>query len=98
MISSEGFPPGVTVGYAKSQVKDVLKAEFNKSVELQVNKHLFKWKENICVCVCVIFVKNLKIFGGFLLVLTMLKDYLRVNLSFKIRITSRLGRRIYLGV
>lgn len=42
MISSEGFPPGVTVGYAKSQVKDILKAEFNKSVELQVNKHLFK--------------------------------------------------------
>lgn len=56
MISSEGFPPGVTVGYAKSQVKDILKAEFNKSVELQVNKHLFKWKGNICtnvhVCVC----------------------------------------------
>lgn len=37
MISFEGFPPGVTVGYAKSQVKDILKAEFNKSVELQVN-------------------------------------------------------------
>lgn len=100
MISSEGFPPGVTVGYAKSQVKDILKAEFNKSVELQVNNHLFIWEGNICtnVCVCVIFVKNQKIFGGFLLVLTMLKDYLRINFSVKIRVTSRLARRISLGV
>ncbi|XP_030282152.1 UPF0606 protein KIAA1549 isoform X4 [Sparus aurata] len=31
-----GFPSGATVGYAKSQVRDILKAEFNKSVELQV--------------------------------------------------------------
>nr|XP_046250801.1 UPF0606 protein KIAA1549 isoform X2 [Scatophagus argus] len=31
-----GFPSGATVGYAKSQVKDILKGEFNKSVELQV--------------------------------------------------------------
>ncbi|CAK6960139.1 UPF0606 protein KIAA1549 [Scomber scombrus] len=31
-----GFPSGATVGYAKSQVKDILKLEFNKSVELQV--------------------------------------------------------------
>eukprot|EP00066_Takifugu_rubripes_P016058 XP_011605324.1 PREDICTED: UPF0606 protein KIAA1549-like [Takifugu rubripes] len=31
-----GFPPGVTVGYAKSHIKDILKAEFNRSVELQV--------------------------------------------------------------
>lgn len=30
------FPSGATVGYAKSQVRDILKAEFNKSVELQV--------------------------------------------------------------
>lgn len=37
MLSSEGFPSGATVGYAKSQVRDILKAEFNKSVELQVN-------------------------------------------------------------
>uniref|UniRef100_A0A8C7MVT5 Si:ch211-1e14.1 n=1 Tax=Oncorhynchus kisutch TaxID=8019 RepID=A0A8C7MVT5_ONCKI len=34
-----GFPPGATVGYAKSQVRDVLKTEFNKSVELQVAKN-----------------------------------------------------------
>ncbi|XP_049430723.1 UPF0606 protein KIAA1549 isoform X1 [Epinephelus fuscoguttatus] len=31
-----GFPSGATIGYAKSQVRDILKAEFNKSVELQV--------------------------------------------------------------
>ncbi|XP_010769706.1 UPF0606 protein KIAA1549-like isoform X2 [Notothenia coriiceps] len=31
-----GFPFGATVGYAKSQVRDILKGEFNKSVELQV--------------------------------------------------------------
>ncbi|KAM7414185.1 hypothetical protein PAMA_019144 [Pampus argenteus] len=31
-----GFPSGATVGYAKSQVRDILKWEFNKSVELQV--------------------------------------------------------------
>uniref|UniRef100_A0A8D3AFZ2 Si:ch211-1e14.1 n=1 Tax=Scophthalmus maximus TaxID=52904 RepID=A0A8D3AFZ2_SCOMX len=31
-----GFPSGATVGYAKSQVRDILKVEFNKSVELQV--------------------------------------------------------------
>lgn len=37
MLSSEGFPSGATVGYAKSQVRDILKVEFNKSVELQVN-------------------------------------------------------------
>uniref|UniRef100_A0A3Q4HRV7 UPF0606 protein KIAA1549-like n=1 Tax=Neolamprologus brichardi TaxID=32507 RepID=A0A3Q4HRV7_NEOBR len=30
-----GFPAGATVGYAKSQVRDILKGEFNKSVELQ---------------------------------------------------------------
>lgn len=33
-----GFPSGATAGYAKSQVRDILKAEFNKSVELQVRK------------------------------------------------------------
>lgn len=37
-ISPPGFPPGATIGYAKSQVRDILKAEFNKSVELQVCK------------------------------------------------------------
>ncbi|XP_071360970.1 UPF0606 protein KIAA1549 isoform X2 [Trachinotus anak] len=31
-----GFPSGATLGYAKSQIKDILKVEFNKSVELQV--------------------------------------------------------------
>nr|XP_019959141.1 PREDICTED: UPF0606 protein KIAA1549-like isoform X2 [Paralichthys olivaceus] len=31
-----GFPSGATVGYAKSQIRDILKVEFNKSVELQV--------------------------------------------------------------
>ncbi|KAK7890896.1 hypothetical protein WMY93_022859 [Mugilogobius chulae] len=31
-----GFPFGATIGYAKSQVRDILKAEFNKSVEIQV--------------------------------------------------------------
>ncbi|XP_056243709.1 UPF0606 protein KIAA1549 isoform X2 [Seriola aureovittata] len=31
-----GFPSGATVGYAKSLIKDILKVEFNKSVELQV--------------------------------------------------------------
>uniref|UniRef100_G3PJW9 Uncharacterized protein n=1 Tax=Gasterosteus aculeatus aculeatus TaxID=481459 RepID=G3PJW9_GASAC len=30
------FPSGATVGYAKSQVRDILKGEFNKSMELQV--------------------------------------------------------------
>uniref|UniRef100_A0A1A8IAI0 KIAA1549 n=1 Tax=Nothobranchius kuhntae TaxID=321403 RepID=A0A1A8IAI0_NOTKU len=35
-LTRMGFPPGVTVGHAKSQVRDVLKREFNKSVELQV--------------------------------------------------------------
>lgn len=38
LISSQGFPSGATIGYAKSQVRDILKAEFNKSVELQVNE------------------------------------------------------------
>lgn len=37
-ISPSGFPSGVTTGYAKSQVRDILKVEFNKSVELQVCK------------------------------------------------------------
>lgn len=36
MLPCEGFPSGATVGYAKAQVRDILKAEFNKSVELQV--------------------------------------------------------------
>lgn len=40
LISPPGFPPGATIGYAKSQVRDVLKAEFNKSIELQVNTAL----------------------------------------------------------
>ncbi|XP_074533585.1 UPF0606 protein KIAA1549-like isoform X2 [Halichoeres trimaculatus] len=31
-----GFPSAATVGYAKTQVRDILKVEFNKSVELQV--------------------------------------------------------------
>ncbi|XP_047452179.1 UPF0606 protein KIAA1549 isoform X2 [Mugil cephalus] len=31
-----GFPSGATVGYAKTQIRDILKVEFNKSVELQV--------------------------------------------------------------
>ncbi|KAM4618188.1 UPF0606 protein KIAA1549 [Polymixia lowei] len=31
-----GFNSGATVGYAKSQIRDILKSEFNKSVELQV--------------------------------------------------------------
>uniref|UniRef100_A0A3P8VIT5 UPF0606 protein KIAA1549-like n=1 Tax=Cynoglossus semilaevis TaxID=244447 RepID=A0A3P8VIT5_CYNSE len=31
-----GFPSGVTTGYARSQIRDTLKGEFNKSVELQV--------------------------------------------------------------
>nr|XP_020458625.1 UPF0606 protein KIAA1549-like [Monopterus albus] len=30
------FPSGATVGYAKSQIRDILKVEFNNSVELQV--------------------------------------------------------------
>uniref|UniRef100_A0A673A0H5 Si:ch211-1e14.1 n=1 Tax=Sphaeramia orbicularis TaxID=375764 RepID=A0A673A0H5_9TELE len=30
------FPSGATIGYAKSQIRDILKVEFNKSVELQV--------------------------------------------------------------
>ncbi|KAL0968498.1 hypothetical protein UPYG_G00267660 [Umbra pygmaea] len=34
-----GFPTGATVGYAKSQIRDVLKTEFNKSIELQVAKN-----------------------------------------------------------
>lgn len=38
LISSQGFPSGTTIVYAKSQVRDILKAEFNKSVELQVNE------------------------------------------------------------
>ncbi|XP_064878508.1 UPF0606 protein KIAA1549-like [Oncorhynchus nerka] len=33
-----GFPLGATVGYAKSQIRDILKTEFNKSIELQVAK------------------------------------------------------------
>uniref|UniRef100_A0AAV2L176 Uncharacterized protein n=1 Tax=Knipowitschia caucasica TaxID=637954 RepID=A0AAV2L176_KNICA len=30
-----GFPFGATIGYAKSQIRDILKGEFNKSVEIQ---------------------------------------------------------------
>lgn len=41
VLSSEDFPSGATVGYAKAQIRDILKAEFNKSVELQV--HLPVW-------------------------------------------------------
>ncbi|XP_067276298.1 UPF0606 protein KIAA1549 isoform X1 [Pseudorasbora parva] len=33
-----GFPPGSTVGYAKVKVREILKAEYNRSVELQVVK------------------------------------------------------------
>ena len=36
LLSVQGFPSGATVGYAKSQIRDILKGEFNKSVELQV--------------------------------------------------------------
>ncbi|XP_036068470.1 UPF0606 protein KIAA1549 isoform X7 [Oryzias melastigma] len=35
-LTKIGFPSGATVGYAKAQLRDVLKLEFNKSVELQV--------------------------------------------------------------
>uniref|UniRef100_A0A672FL86 Si:ch211-1e14.1 n=1 Tax=Salarias fasciatus TaxID=181472 RepID=A0A672FL86_SALFA len=31
-----GFPSGATIGHAKTQIRDILKGEFNKSVELQV--------------------------------------------------------------
>ncbi|XP_066540889.1 UPF0606 protein KIAA1549 isoform X2 [Hoplias malabaricus] len=33
-----GFPTGSTAGYAKAKVREILKAEFNRSVELQVVK------------------------------------------------------------
>ncbi|XP_062860330.1 UPF0606 protein KIAA1549 [Trichomycterus rosablanca] len=33
-----GFPAGLTAGYAKAKVREILKAEFNRSVELQVVK------------------------------------------------------------
>ncbi|KAM9753214.1 UPF0606 protein KIAA1549 isoform 2-T2 [Menidia menidia] len=35
-LTKIGFPSGATVGYAKTQIRDILKGEFNKSVELQV--------------------------------------------------------------
>ncbi|KAM4733393.1 UPF0606 protein KIAA1549 isoform 4-T4 [Anableps anableps] len=35
-LTKTGFPSGATVEFAKSQVRDILKVEFNKSVELQV--------------------------------------------------------------
>ncbi|KAM4572306.1 UPF0606 protein KIAA1549 isoform 6-T8 [Odontesthes bonariensis] len=35
-LTKIGFPSGATVGYAKSQIRDILKGEFNKSLELQV--------------------------------------------------------------
>ncbi|MED6236256.1 hypothetical protein ATANTOWER_006586 [Ataeniobius toweri] len=35
-LTKTGFSSEVTVGFAKSQVRDILKVEFNKSVELQV--------------------------------------------------------------
>lgn len=41
LVSVQGFPSGVPVGYAKSQVRDILKAEFNRTVELQVMFFLF---------------------------------------------------------
>ncbi|KAL1257025.1 hypothetical protein QQF64_012570, partial [Cirrhinus molitorella] len=33
-----GFPPGSTAGYAKAKVREILKVEYNRSVELQVVK------------------------------------------------------------
>ncbi|XP_052008744.1 LOW QUALITY PROTEIN: UPF0606 protein KIAA1549 [Xyrauchen texanus] len=33
-----GFPPGSTAGYAKTKVREILKAEYNRSVEIQVVK------------------------------------------------------------
>ncbi|XP_055030194.2 UPF0606 protein KIAA1549 isoform X1 [Misgurnus anguillicaudatus] len=33
-----GFPPGSTAGYAKAKIREILKDEFNRSVELQVVK------------------------------------------------------------
>ncbi|XP_016386296.1 UPF0606 protein KIAA1549-like [Sinocyclocheilus rhinocerous] len=33
-----GFPPGSTAGYAKAKVREILKGEYNRSVELQVVK------------------------------------------------------------
>lgn len=36
--SPTGFPLGSTAGFAKAKVREILKAEFNRSVELQVNK------------------------------------------------------------
>ncbi|XP_041853539.1 UPF0606 protein KIAA1549 isoform X2 [Melanotaenia boesemani] len=35
-LTQIAFPSGATVGYAKSQIRDILKAEFNKSVEVQI--------------------------------------------------------------
>jgi len=37
----KGFPSGATVGYAKSQIRDILKSEFNRTVELQVMQKTF---------------------------------------------------------
>nr|XP_684863.4 UPF0606 protein KIAA1549 isoform X2 [Danio rerio] len=37
-LTRVGFPPGSTVGYAKAKVREILKAEYNRSVELQVVK------------------------------------------------------------
>lgn len=39
--SLAGFPLGSTAGYAKARVREILKAEFNRSVELQVNINIF---------------------------------------------------------
>ncbi|XP_051579871.1 UPF0606 protein KIAA1549-like isoform X2 [Myxocyprinus asiaticus] len=33
-----GFPPGSTAGYAKAKVREILKTEYNRSVEIQVVK------------------------------------------------------------
>lgn len=57
MLSSKGFSSGATVGYAKSQVRDILKGEFNKSVELQVNlsQQGLRYSINLKVIPCKMF-------------------------------------------
>ncbi|XP_017274546.1 UPF0606 protein KIAA1549 isoform X2 [Kryptolebias marmoratus] len=56
-LTKIGFPSGVTAGYAKSQVRDILKVEFNKTVELQIvsppPKFVFRVVSGPVVCTAI---------------------------------------------
>lgn len=62
--SPTGFPLGSTAGYAKAKVREILKAEFNRSVELQVNFNIIG-NVSVFLRVCFYLIQYVLFFSSF---------------------------------